>query len=475
MLAPCRWPVVASAGMDLTAHTAADLAESIASGEHSCREVVDAHLDRIAVVNPELNAIVSMRDRDDILAEADRHDRTQAESGVIGPLHGLPMAVKDLQDVAGFPTRHGSVITPTRPARSDGLLASRLRAAGAIIIGKTNTPEFGTGSHTFNEVFGVTRNPHDATRSAGGSSGGAAAALASHMLPLADGSDLGGSLRNPAAFCGVVGLRPGVGRVPSPSEISTHVMVLGVEGPMGRNVQDVALLLSVLAGPDPLDPLSRSEPGSSFAPPLSPRAGLRIGWGGDLGRFRCEPELLAVCRAAVGRLADAGHHVDEDHPDLGRSMDVFRVLRGIAYRSLGGALPDDQLARTKATVRENVEFGRGLGIDDLLRAEASRVVIHREMLHFFETHDVLAMPTTQVRPFPVEVEFPTEIDGHEMADYLEWMTSCCIITPTGCPAISIPCGTTSDGLPVGLQLVAPIGEERRLLEIAATAEAVFTT
>ncbi len=459
--------------MDLTELTAVDLAHAIATGERSSREVVDAHLHRIATVNPELNAIVSMRDRDDILAEADRHDRIQAETGVIGPLHGLPVAVKDLQDVAGLPTRSGTTLSSKRPAERDSLVAARMRAAGAIIIGKTNTPEFGTGSHTFNEVFGITRNPHDHRRSAGGSSGGAAAALASHMLPIADGSDLGGSLRNPAAFCGVVGFRPGVGCVPSPSAVSTHVIVLGVEGPMGRNVADVAMLLSVLAGPDPLDPLSRSEPGSAFAPPLAHHDGLRIGWGGDLGQFRCDEELLGICRAAVDRLADAGHQVDEDRPDLSRAMDVFRVLRGVAYRSLGSQLPADRLHETKATVRENIEFGRGLDIDDLLRAEASRVVIHREMLRFFETHDVLAIPTTQVRPFPVEIEYPTEIDGHPMADYLEWMTSCCIITPTGCPAISIPCGTTADGLPVGLQLVAPIGAERRLLEIAATAEAAL--
>lgn len=462
-----------SAAVAIVETSARDLAADIAGGERSSVETVTAFLERIDARNPELNAIVARRDRDEIIAEAAAADASVAAGRLLGPLHGLPVAVKDLQDVAGLPTRHGTVLSSDRPATTDGLVATRLRAAGAIIVGKTNTPEFGTGSHTFNEVYGVTRNPHDPSRTAGGSSGGAAAALASHMLPIADGSDLGGSLRNPAAFCGVVGLRPGIGRVPSPSDLSTHLLVLGVEGPMARDVGDLALVLSALAGPDPADPLSLADPAATFAPPLVPADGVRIGWGGDLGLFRCEPEILAACRAAMDRLTDDGHHVTDTRPDLTDAMHVFRVLRGLAYRALGDALPGDRLHLTKETVRQNIAYGRELGVDDLLTAEREWVGLYAEMRRFFADHDVLALPTTQVSPFPVEIEFPTEIDGQPMADYLEWMSSCCVITPTGCPAISIPCGTTAAGLPVGLQLVAPVGGERRLLEIAAAFEAVL--
>lgn len=447
---------------------AAELAGAIAARELSCREVVGAHLDRIEEVNGRVNAIVAMFDREKILAEADRRDAAEPA----GPLHGLPVAVKDLQDVAGLPTRAGSTVTPTAAAALDGYVATKLRSAGAVIIGKTNTPEFGTGSHTFNEVHGVTRNPWDLDRSAGGSSGGAAAALAARMVPLADGSDLGGSLRNPASFCSVVGLRPSIGRVANPVDHSTHLLRLSVTGPMGRTVGDTALALSALAGPDDRDPLSRPDDPTRFAAPLSPRSQARVAWAGDMGMFPCEPEVLRLGRAAAARVEQAGGTLVEAHPDLSTAMSVFRVLRGLGYRRLGDELGPEALARTKSTVRENVAFGRTLDVDDVLRAEQDRAVTHLTMTRFFADHDVLALPATQVVPFPVEAEYPTEIDGVVMADYLEWMSACCVITATGCPAISIPAGFSDEGLPVGLQLVAPIGQERRLLEVAAAIEAV---
>ncbi len=459
--------------MELVTRSAVDLARDLATGALSSVEVVAAHLDRIDERNPELNAIVARRDRADVLADAAALDRARTEQGATGPLHGLPVAVKDLEDVAGLPTRAGSPTTSDRPAVADGLVAARLRAAGAVIIGKTNTPEFGTGSHTFNPVYGVTRNPHDPSRSAGGSSGGAAAALASHMLPVADGSDLGGSLRNPAAFCGVVGLRPGIGRVPTPAVRATHMMRLGVRGPMGRTVADCALMLSVLAGPDRRDPLSLPDPGTSFAPPLAPAGPLRIGWAGDFGLLHVEPEIIRITRAAVDRLGSAGHQVRDDRPDLAHATRVFRVLRGVAYRDLGSQLSEEQFAMVKATVQENIEFGRTLTVDDVLEAERLRAGLHAEMNALWDRIDVLALPTTQVMPFDVDIEFPTEIGGVEMHDYLHWMSSCFLITPTGCPAMSIPCGTDEHGMPVGLQLVAPIGGERRLLEMAATFEAIL--
>jgi amidase len=456
---------LADPATDITSWDATELAKATRSGELSAREVVDAHYDRIERLNPELNAIVALRPRADALADADALDSSPQR----GPLHGLPMAVKDLASVAGLPTRLGSLTTDDTPAAADDLLASRLRSAGVVFVGKTNTPEFGTGSHTFNEVYGVTRNPWDLSRTPGGSSGGAAAALASRMLPLADGSDLGGSLRNPAGFCNVVGFRPGIGRVPDVAELSTHLVRLGLSGPMGRTVADAALLLSVLAEPSPLDPLSIPGDPAVFAEPLPTTTDAKIGWVGDLGLFTCEPEVLQVCRAAAEAIDQVGGSMVDAEVDLSDSMTVFRVLRGLAYRRLHG-LPAETKALMKDTVLENVAYGASLELDDVIRAEALRAKVHQHMAAFFENHDVMALPTAQVVPFPVEVEYPTEIDGVAMRDYLDWMTACCVITPTSCPAVSIPAGFSDAGLPVGLQLVAPVGNERKLLEVAAAIE-----
>ena len=455
--------------MEIVDHTAVELAGLLRSRELSARDVMTAHLDRIDQVNPQVNAIVSMRDRADVLADADAADAQKP----MGPLHGLPVAVKDLEDVAGLPTRSGSLVTSTQLAAADGFIAAQLRAAGAIIIGKTNTPEFGTGSHTFNEVFGVTRNPWDLSKSAGGSSGGAAAALASRMLPIADGSDLGGSLRNPAGFCNVVGLRPTIGRVAlsAATSTSTHLIRLGVRGPMGRTVADTALLLSALAGPQADDPLSLTDDPAIFRAPLPTTTSARLAWGGDLGLFTAEAEVLGLCRQAAKQITAAGGTFSEAAPDLSASMQIFRTLRGLAYRQLGQAIPRDRWSLMKATVLENIEFGLSITVDDVLRAEALRAQVHVEMTKFFDEYDVLALPAAQVAPFPVETEFPMEIDGVAMADYLDWMTTCCVITPTGCPALSLPAGFTSAGLPVGLQLVARVGNDRALLEAAAALEA----
>ena len=451
---------------------AVELLHRLATREVSSRELNTAILDHIDAVNPGVNAIVSARPAADVLAEAAAADEALAAGERVGPLHGLPMAVKDLADVAGLPTRMGSTTTPDRPAATDSLFVSRLRAAGAIFIGKTNTPELGAGSHTFNEVFGVTRNPYDLTRSAGGSSGGAAAALASGMLALADGSDLGGSLRNPAAFCNVVGFRPSIGRVPRVTgRISFHPR-LGVEGPMARSVADVALLLSVMAGPDRRDPRSLAEPGREFVD-LAPTdlGDLRIAWGGDLGLFTVAAEVMDVVEAAVGVLEGAGASVEPAHPELGDAMFVFRTLRALMYRDIGGQIPAEMQSRLKETVRLNIAAGDALTVAELLTAEHARTAIHESVVEFFDSYDVMALPTTQVAPFPVEVEYPTDIEGTPMGDYLDWMSSCCIITPTGCPAVSVPAGFTDAGLPVGLQLVTAPGRDLRLLEIAAAVEA----
>ena len=446
--------------------SAVDLAAAIRSGELTPSDVVSAHLDRIDEVNGSVNAIVARRPREDVLADAAALDGQPP----VGPLHGLPIAVKDLEDVKGLPTSHGSVITSKLPAKQDGHIARKLRAAGAIIVGKTNTPEFGTGCHTFNEVYGLTRNPWNLDRSAGGSSGGAAAALAARMLPIADGSDLGGSLRNPAGFCGVVGLRPSIGMVAEPTSKLTHLTRLGLRGPMGRSVADAALLMSALAGFHEDDPLSyRSDP-ADFALPLPTSTTARVAWAGDTGNFVVEPDVLEIAEAGARRVVDAGGSFATDCPDLSDAMMVFRVLRGLAYRTLGEDVPAGAVERMKDTVQENIAYGRSLTIDDVTKAERARTVLHREMNRFFGEFDVLALPTAQVAPFPAEWEFPTEVAGQKMPDYLGWMTAGCIITPTGCPAISIPAGFTAEGLPVGVQLVGKLGTDRKLLEIAAAIE-----
>lgn len=449
----------------LITSTATELAERLRSREISAAEVVGAHLDRIDEVDGVINAIPCRRDRDAILADAAQLDALDEPAG---PLHGLPVAVKDREHVAGLPTSHGSPVMPLHPQPRDGLVAARLRAAGAVIIGKTNTPEFGTGSHTFNPVYGMTVNPWNTDRAAGGSSGGAATALATRMLPIADGSDFGGSLRNPAAFNNVVGLRPSIGTVPSLDTTLHSLVRYGVEGPMGRTVADAALGLSVLAGPHAHDPTSLPIDPSVFARRLAGDSDARIAWIGTCnGAFVCDPEPLTLARAA----ADARGPIEELDLDLPEAERVFRVFRGINYRNLGRGFDGEQIGRMKATVQENIEYGRSLTVDDVIEADQGRLALHRRLDEVFREVDVLALPTTQVAPFPADQEYPTEVAGAPMDDYLDWMMSCCVITATGCPAISIPAGFTSDGLPVGLQLVAPIGEERRLLEAAAAIEA----
>jgi len=459
--------------------TAQDLLGDLRSGQQSVRDVVGHHLDRIDEVNPAVNAVVSQRPRDDVLADADRADQVLSESVAAGttdqlfaeqPLFGLPMAIKDLADATGLPTRNGSVVTPDTPAVSDSLYVQRLKAAGVIVVGKTNTPEFGAGSNTFNEVFGSTRNPHNIARTAGGSSGGAAAALASGMVPLADGSDLGGSLRNPAAFCGVIGLRPSLGRVAHLSDAVAFIIDLPTEGPMARCAADAGLLLSVMSGPDARDPRSRLDDPAHLAAPLTGDvSGLRVAWGGDLDlpgdeAMLFEADAYDVAHAAAKSLAEVGAVVTEAAPNLAGAMDCFRTFRALGFRRLASAFPTWR--EMKPALVRNVEIGLALDVEDVLVAEATRTRLHHEVIAFFDRFDVLALPTTQVEPFPIDVEYPTEINGVAMRDYLDWMTSCCVITATGCPAISVPAGTSSSGLPLGLQLVAAPGNEWALLEAA---------
>ncbi|MCW2758517.1 MAG: amidase [Nocardioidaceae bacterium] len=452
--------------MSLSTYSSArELAAAVAARAISVRELVQLHLDRIAELNPALNAIVSL-DPDRAMAGATAADEVPDEAR--GALHGLPFAFKDTHEVAGWRTTYGSTLFADHVPTSDELIVERIRAAGVVVIGKTNVPEFAAGSHTFNKVFGTTRNPWDTSRSAGGSSGGAGAALAAGLVPLAEGSDMGGSLRNPASFNGVVGLRPSLGRVPE-WPLYNQWETTSVGGPMGRSVDDVAFLLSVIAGPDPRAPHALGTPGSVFAAPLERSlAGVRVALSPTLGgAFEVDDAVAAVVEAASGPLASGGASVTADQPDLGLADDTFRTLRAWHLHSKLGALLAEHPTVLKQSLADNIRLGEGLTGADVARAYTQRTALGEVMRQFFERYDVLALPVSQVPPFPVELEFPTQINGRAMSSYLDWMRSAYLITVTGCPAISVPAGFTPDGLPVGLQLVGPHGSDRRLLEIAA--------
>ncbi|MCU1642539.1 MAG: hypothetical protein JWN03_2814 [Nocardia sp.] len=443
---------------------ATELARRLRTRELSAREVVGAHLERIEQLNPRLNAIVTLRP-EQAMAAAAAADERLARGEPVGPLHGLPMAHKDTHNTADLPTTHGfPMLADYRPDHDD-LSIERMRAAGVISVGKTNVPEFGAGSHTFNTLFGATRNPYDTTRSAGGSSGGTAAALAAGLQPLGEGSDMGGSIRNPASFNNVVGLRPTPGRVPLwPNPLGWATQV--VQGPMARSVSDVALLLSVIAGADPRDPISLTEDPPAYGSRLTrdPRS-LRVAWSPDLGgAVPVEPEVAQTVTAAAQVFTELGCTVARDCPDFTGADDAFRVLRGWQMATVLGAAMGDHLDQLKPTLRGNVEYGLGLTAADLGRAEIRHTALFHRMREFFARYDVLLLPVSQLAPFPVDIEYPQQIADVMMNDYLDWMKSAYYISVTGCPALAVPAGFTTDGLPVGVQLVGPHCGEMQVLQ-----------
>ena len=452
---------------DLCWRSARQLAAGIAAKTFSAVEVLDAHLARIAEVNPAVNAIVTL-DQTGARAAARAADDAVARGETLGPLHGLPIAVKDLEDTAGMRTTYGSPIFADQVPERDSLLVERLRRAGAIVIGKTNTPEFGAGSQTFNEVFGVTRNPYDLALTPGGSSGGAAVAVATGMIPVADGSDLASSVRNPAAFCNVVGLRPSPGRIPSAGLGSDPWEPLSVLGPIARTVDDAALLLGALAGDDPRDPLSVAAPADALAPitPADPRR-LRIGWSANLGDLPIEPAIAEVLLAARERLTEAGCDITSAEPDLRGADEGFEIMRAVGFAQFGTPLLEAFPDRLKDTVIWNIRRGHAITGADVGRARVLHEQIFRAMREFLLEFDVLAAPVTQVAPFTVDLDWPRTIDGHEMENYIAWLRSCSRITFTGHPAVSVPAGFTRDGLPVGLQLVGCFRDEWTLLRAGA--------
>ncbi len=451
--------------------TATELARRIRRKELSASEVLEAHGERIARVNPQVNAIVTLV-MDQAREHARRADRAAARGEFLGPLHGLPIAHKDLAETQGIRTTFGSPIFQNYVPDFSTLLVERAQQAGAITIGKTNTPEFGAGSQTFNPVFGATRNPWDLSKTCGGSSGGAAVALACGMVPLADGTDLGGSLRNPASFCSVVGFRPSPGRVPNvPTRSAWNTM--NVAGPMARTVQDVALFLSVIAGPDARAPLSIHEPGSRFAPSLQRDcAGLKIAWCPDFAGLPFDRRVRDLVDSRRAAFESLGCITEEADPDFSGADESFKILRALTFYQQHHALLEPHRAQMKRTVIEEIERGSRLTGPEIAMAETLRSRLFARIGDFMRDYDFLVLPTVQVPPFDIEQEYVTEIEGVPMAGYVDWMRSCYFISMTALPAISVPAGFTAEGLPVGLQIVGQHQDDWGVLQLAHAFEQV---
>ena len=431
----------------------------------SAREVLDAHLGQIEILNPSVNAIVTLC-QDEARRAAEEADKRTARGETLGPLHGLPVAHKDLVATKGIRTTFGSPIFADFVPDQDELIVERLRAAGAITLGKTNTPEFGAGSQTFNSVFGATLNPYDRNKTCGGSSGGAAVALACGMLPIADGSDFGGSLRNPANFCNVVGFRPSPGRVPSwPREMGWFP--LSVQGPMARTVEDIALMLSAIAGPDARSPIAINDSPALFNGPLERDFhNTRVAWSKDLGEFPVQPDVVNAIEAQRSTFVSLGCIVEEVQPSFQEADECFKVLRGFAFASKFGDLLEQHRDQMKETVIWNVEYGRGLSAVQVAQAEVMRTRLYHRVREFMQEYEFLILPVSQVVPFSVDQPYVSEINGINMPTYIDWMKSCYYISVLGLPAISVPCGFTPDGLPVGVQIVGRHQHDLGVLQLA---------
>lgn len=436
----------------------------IAARKLAPSEVMAAHLDRIAEVNGAVNAVVSLRERDVLMAEARAADDAPAR----GWLHGLPLAVKDLCATKGLRTTWGSPLFKEFVPASDDLLAARMRGAGAIFIGKTNTPEWGHGSHSFNPVFGVTRNPYELSRTAGGSSGGAAAGLAARMVPVADGSDMMGSLRNPAAFCNVYGFRPSWGLVPGDAEGDTHLATLATEGPMGRTVEDVARLLQVQAGINPEVPFGRVPGDYVSALEGASLKGKRIGWLGDWGgAYATEPGILALCEAALRQMEETGAIVEPMAPPFPaeKLWSAWITLRAMLNAGGFKAIYDapDRRAELKPETLWEIEQGRSLSAQAVYEASTIRSRYYAHMARLFQTCDAIALPSAQVWPFPADWRWPQEINGRAMDTYHRWMEVVIPVSLIGLPALSLPIGFGAAGLPMGMQLAGPVGADAAIL------------
>ena len=427
----------------------------------SAIELLTIHIEHIERVNQQVNAIVTT-----CFDEAMEHAKAiDQSSDAPGLLTGIPIAHKDLVATKGLRTTYGSTLFREHIPSSNDYIIDRMQSAGAITIGKTNVPEFGAGSHTFNRVFGPTRNPYDLDRTCGGSSGGAAVALATRMTTIADGSDLGGSLRNPASFCNVIGFRPTNNLLP-PSLNGDHSRNLASLGPMARNIDSVALLFEALRHDQPNPVFTRLEPLDLNE--------LRIGVTEDFGALPVVPEIRSIVREVAAKLEDAGAIVEETCPDLTGARDVFQTMRGLSFRNRYDAFTPREKTELKPTILWNLAVGLAIDDDDLQRAERQRVALRERFDALFERYDLLVGPTTQVLPFSIPVDWIREIEGVQMDTYIDWMESCSWITTTECPALSMPAGF-ADGLPVGVQLIAKRSSDTRLLRIAKAVEAVVSS
>jgi amidase len=459
-----------SSDQELVRATACAIVDKLNSGEVTPLDLLDVLERRIAEVDGQVNALPTLCfDR----ARARAKALMQKPAGDRGLLAGMPIPIKDLTNVEGVRTTQGSPIYKDHvPARSD-VLVEHLEANGGVIYAKSNTPEFGAGANTFNEVFGATRNPWDLSRSAAGSSGGAAVALATGMAWLAHGSDMGGSLRNPASFCGVVGMRPSIGRV-AHTPVAKIDRNLGVQGPMARNVEDLALLLDAMSGEHPADPLSLPALASSFrSAARSGKGPKRIAYSPDLGITPVDPEVAAITRRAASRFAEAGAVVEEAHPDLREAHECFHVLRAFDFAISKAALLRGKRDQLKPEVIWNIEEGLKLTVEQLARAEGQRVAMTARTLEFFGSYDLLLTPATIVAPFPLENRYVAECAGKKFDNYVEWLGIVYAITLVCCPALSLPCGFTASGLPVGLQMVAAPRGEAQLLAGAKVLEDIL--
>jgi amidase len=459
-----------SSDQALIRSTACAIVDQLNSGDVTPLDLLDVLEKRIAEVDDKTNALpILCFDR----ARTNAKALMQKKPGERGLLAGLPIPIKDLNNVAGVRTTQGSPIYKDNvPAHSD-IVVEQIEANGGVVYAKSNTPEFGAGAHTFNEVFGATRNPWNTSRSASGSSGGSAVALATGMAWLAHGTDMGGSLRNPASFCGVVGLRPSIGRVPhSPAfKIDRN---LGVNGPMARNVEDIALFLDAMSGEHPADPLSLPRlPTSFLAAARSGKKPKRVAYSPDLGITPVDPEVAAITRKAAFRFAEAGVTVEEAHPDLREAHECFHVLRAFDFAITKAALLRSKREFLKPEVIWNIEEGLKLTVEQLERAEAQRVAMAARTLEFFKTYDLLLTPATIVAPFPIENRYVAECAGKKFDNYVEWLGIVYAITLACSPALSLPCGFTASGLPVGLQMVAASRGEAPLLAGAKVLEDVL--
>ena len=458
------------ADQGLVKETACAVVDKLKAGDVTPLDLLDVLEKRIAEVDGKVNALPTL-----CFDRARSHARAlmQKPASERGLLAGLPAPIKDLTAVSGVLTTLGSPIFKDNvPAKSD-ILVERIEQNGGVIYAKSNTPEFGAGANTFNEVFGPTRNPWDTSRSAAGSSGGAAAALASGTAWLAHGSDMGGSLRNPASFCGVVGLRPSIGRVAQTPKFGVD-RTLGQQGPMARNVEDLALLLDAMGGEHAADPLSLPTlPASFLSAARSNRKPKRIAYSPDFGITPVDPEVKAVTRKAAERFTEAGAIVEEASPDFSEAHECFHVLRAFDFAISKAELLRTKRDQLKPEVIWNIEEGLKLTVEKLERAEAQRVAITTRALEFFDKYDLLLAPATIVAPFPVEHRYVAECDGKKFDNYVEWLGIVYAITLACCPALSLPCGFTASGLPVGLQMVAKPRAEAQLLAGAKVLEDIL--